>query len=104
MKISRFCRKIPASPNCFIPSAKPPALESRGAATSLHSRAIPMKKITRQRTLSPGGVRVVAIGGGTGLSMLLRGLKHFVARRRQESGGPPHTDLPATAQPNHDGL
>jgi uncharacterized cofD-like protein len=27
------------------------------------------------------GVRVVAIGGGTGLSMLLRGLKHYMARR-----------------------
>src|SRR3984957_11963445 len=103
MKISRFCRKIPASPNCFIPSAKPPALESRGAATSLHSRAIPMKKITRQRTLSPGGVRVVAIGGGTGLSMLLRGSKHFVARRRQGAGRFPISDLAAIVTVTDDG-
>lgn len=30
------------------------------------------------RSLHPGGLRVVAIGGGTGLSTLLRGLKQYV--------------------------
>ncbi|HUK54513.1 MAG TPA: YvcK family protein [Candidatus Binatia bacterium] len=29
-----------------------------------------------------GGVRIVALGGGTGLSTLLRGLKHYAAARR----------------------
>ena len=32
---------------------------------------------------------MVAIGGGTGLSTLLRGLKHFVARAGEHAAGPP---------------
>ncbi len=36
-----------------------------------------------------GGLRIVALGGGTGLSTLLRGLKeHFTGRRRGDAGGP----------------
>jgi uncharacterized cofD-like protein len=46
---------------------------------------------------------VVAIGGGTGLSMLLRGLKHYVARRRQESGRHPISDLAAIVTVTDDG-
>jgi uncharacterized cofD-like protein len=49
------------------------------------------------------GVRVVAIGGGTGLSMLLRGLKHYVARRRQESDRHPIGDLAAIVTVTDDG-
>jgi len=98
-----FCRKIPALPNCFTPSAKPPAPESRCAASSLHGDAIPMKKRTRQPTVAIGGVRIVAIGGGTGLSMLLRGLKHFVARRRHESERHPIRDLAAIVTVTDDG-
>jgi uncharacterized cofD-like protein len=62
-----------------------------------------MKKSTGRRTVSAGGVRVVAIGGGTGLSMLLRGLKHFVARRRQESERHPIIDLAAIVTVTDDG-
>ena len=62
-----------------------------------------MKKRTRQRTAGPGGVRVVAIGGGTGLSMLLRGLKHYVARRGQESERHPISDLAAVVTVTDDG-
>jgi uncharacterized cofD-like protein len=62
-----------------------------------------MKKGTRQRSVVPGGVRVVAIGGGTGLSMLLRGLKHYVARRRQESERHPISDLAAIVTVTDDG-
>jgi uncharacterized cofD-like protein len=62
-----------------------------------------MKKRRRQRGVSPGGVRVVAIGGGTGLSMLLRGLKHYVARRRQESDRYPISDLAAIVTVTDDG-
>jgi len=62
-----------------------------------------MKKRTPQRTVSPGGVRVVAIGGGTGLSILLRGLKHNVARRRQESERHPISDLAAIVTVTDDG-
>jgi uncharacterized cofD-like protein len=59
-----------------------------------------MKNGTQQRT---PGVRVAAIGGGTGLSMLLRGLKHYVARRRQESDRHPISDLAAIVTVTDDG-
>jgi len=62
-----------------------------------------MKKKTRQRAGGTGGVRVVAIGGGTGLSTLLRGLKQFVARRRQESERHPIGDLAAVVTVTDDG-
>src|SRR6202162_555273 len=62
-----------------------------------------MKKNTRQAAVGPSGVCVVAIGGGTGLSMLLRGLKHYVARRRQESERHPITDLAALVTVTDDG-
>jgi uncharacterized cofD-like protein len=52
-------------------------------------------------------VRIVALGGGTGLSMLLRGLKQHVARRKQEAGrvGPrrPIADLAAVVTVTDDG-
>jgi uncharacterized cofD-like protein len=59
-----------------------------------------MKNGTQQRT---SGVRVVAIGGGTGLAMLLRGLKHYVARRRQETTRHPISDLAAIVTVTDDG-
>lgn len=62
-----------------------------------------MKKKTREGNAAPGGVRVVAIGGGTGLSMLLRGLKHYVARRRHESERHPISDLAAIVTVTDDG-
>jgi uncharacterized cofD-like protein len=49
------------------------------------------------------GVRVVAIGGGTGLSMLLRGLKRHVARRPQEITRFPIADLTAIVTVTDDG-
>jgi uncharacterized cofD-like protein len=62
-----------------------------------------MKKKSQPLAVSAGGVRAVAIGGGTGLSMLLRGLKHFVARRRQESERHPLSDLAAIVTVTDDG-
>src|ERR1700685_1431899 len=62
-----------------------------------------MKKKPRERTLGPAGVRVVAIGGGTRLSLLLHGLKDFVARRRQESDRHPISDLAAIVTVTDDG-
>ena len=62
-----------------------------------------MKKRTKEKPAGPAGVRVVAIGGGTGLSMLLRGLKHFVARRRQEADRHPIADLAAVVTVTDDG-
>ena len=48
-------------------------------------------------------VRIVALGGGTGLSTLLRGLKEHVARRRQEGGRRPIADLAAVVTVTDDG-
>lgn len=59
-----------------------------------------MKRPSQSRT---PGVRVAAIGGGTGLSMLLSGLKHLVARRRQESGRHRISDLAAIVTVTDDG-
>jgi len=49
------------------------------------------------------GARIVAIGGGTGLSTLLRGLKNYVARRRQEVPRLPIADLAAVVTVTDDG-
>src|SRR6201998_703248 len=62
-----------------------------------------MKKRKRRRASGASGVRVVASGGGTGLSMLLRGLKHYVARRRQELERHPISDLAAIVTVTDDG-
>lgn len=51
-------------------------------------------------------LRIVALGGGTGLSMLLRGLKHHVASRPEELARPeayPITDLAAVVTVTDDG-
>ena len=52
---------------------------------------------------SAHGVRVAAIGGGTGLSTILHGLKHYVARRRQEADRHPISDLAAIVTVTDDG-
>lgn len=62
-----------------------------------------MTKNTRERAVGLAGVRVVAIGGGTGLSTLLRGLKHYVARRRHEADRHPIGDLAAIVTVTDDG-
>ena len=43
-----------------------------------------MKRTPRKPKQSSSGFNVVALGGGTGLSTLLRGLKNLVSRRRDE--------------------
>jgi uncharacterized cofD-like protein len=50
-----------------------------------------VKKNASKPKLLSHGFRVVALGGGTGLSTLLRGLKEYVVRRRDEH---PNTDRP----------
>src|ERR1700704_2350732 len=59
-----------------------------------------MKNVRQQRA---PGARVVAIGGGPGLSMLLRGLKPYLARRRQETDRHPIADLAAIVTVTDDG-
>jgi len=48
-------------------------------------------------------VRIVAMGGGTGLSTLLRGLKEYVARRKEERSRLPISDLAAVVTVTDDG-
>lgn len=48
-------------------------------------------------------VRIVALGGGTGLSTLLRGLKESVARRKEERSRFPIADLAAVVTVTDDG-
>src|SRR5579863_8259171 len=43
------------------------------------------KATLTRRTPKPNGIRAVAIGGGTGLSTLLRGLRRYVASPHQSS-------------------
>src|SRR5258708_1886335 len=61
-----------------------------------------MEKATRER-----GLRVVAIGGGTGLSTLLKGLKRFVLQPAEmavtEPGSPVIRDLCAVVTVSDDG-
>jgi uncharacterized cofD-like protein len=62
------------------------------------------KRASKSKTLSRG-FRVVALGGGTGLSTLLRGLKELVIRRVDEhaSAGHPIADLAAIVTVTDDG-
>jgi uncharacterized cofD-like protein len=48
-------------------------------------------------------VRIVALGGGTGLSTVLRGLKEYVARRKKERVQLPISDLAAVVTVTDDG-
>jgi uncharacterized cofD-like protein len=62
------------------------------------------KRATKSKPLSRG-LRVVALGGGTGLSVLLRGLKEHVIRRRDKHPTPerPIVDLAAIVTVTDDG-
>ncbi len=64
-----------------------------------------MKKRTSKSNHISRGLHVVALGGGTGLSTLLRGLKEFVTRRRDDSGNvrQPISDLTAIVTVTDDG-
>jgi uncharacterized cofD-like protein len=48
-------------------------------------------------------IRIVALGGGTGLSAVLRGLKQYVAGPKSNSGGQPIADLTAVVTVTDDG-
>src|SRR3989442_14201544 len=61
------------------------------------------QKLRSDAALAAQAVRVVALGGGTGLSTLLSGLKEHVARRRQEAGRRPIADIAAIVTVTDDG-
>lgn len=64
-----------------------------------------MNRSRRKKNLQSRGLRVVALGGGTGLSALLRGLKEHVVRRtdRRASRERPIADLAAIVTVTDDG-
>jgi uncharacterized cofD-like protein len=64
-----------------------------------------VKKRTTNSNVLARGFRIVALGGGTGLSTLLRGLKEFVVRRQDEhpTTERPITDLAAIVTVTDDG-
>jgi len=64
-----------------------------------------VKKRTSKSERPSRGLHVVALGGGTGLSTLLRGLKEYVSRRRDDSGKArrPISDLTAIVTVTDDG-
>jgi uncharacterized cofD-like protein len=64
-----------------------------------------MKRTTRKRASGHRGFRVVALGGGTGLSTVLRGLKELVARRTDTpiQRSRPISDLAAIVTVTDDG-
>src|ERR1700723_3812057 len=55
------------------------------------------------RQARPHSVRIVALGGGTGLSTVLRGLKEYVSPRNKESVLRPISDLAAVVTVTDDG-
>lgn len=59
-----------------------------------------MRAVLEKRALP---VRVVALGGGTGLSAVLRGLKQYVAERDEPDAGAPIADLTAVVTVTDDG-
>ena len=65
----------------------------------------PVKKSAPKKEPLPRGMRVVALGGGTGLSALLRGLKNHVMRQRDPSASPdrPIADIAAIVTVTDDG-
>jgi uncharacterized cofD-like protein len=64
-----------------------------------------VKKLKEKKREPEQGLRVVALGGGTGLSALLRGLKNHVVRRSDQHATPerPITDLVAIVTVTDDG-
>ena len=62
------------------------------------------ERTSKSKQLSRG-LNVVALGGGTGLSTILRGLKELVIRRRDDPADPQHpiADLTAIVTVTDDG-
>src|SRR6202521_4212790 len=108
---SRIWRRTRASPNCFIrtPASRAPRTTT-SAKKSLPSPQHMDTNIAESRPPeSPArerGLRVVAIGGGTGLSTLLKGLKRFVRWPSEipaEPDSPSIRDLSAIVTVSDDG-
>src|SRR5258708_9658698 len=89
---SRTWRTIPVLPSCSTPSQA--------------SRRLPLQKTksvkgvflsqTENSSLESCGLRVFAIGGGTGLSTLLLGLKYYTVLHGKTPGMPPYITILTT--------
>src|SRR5215469_15181062 len=117
--MTRTSRTLPRTlglPNCSIPipglTWNLPILLAKRNRSSLSARKFLMETKTsacaiRERTARPGDLRVVAIGGGTGLSTLLKGLKRFVLTPAETLAGasdsPVICDLSAVVTVSDDG-
>src|ERR1700752_753122 len=68
-------------------------------------KPLALKKRTSNSKSASRGLNVVALGGGTGLSTLLRGIKEYVSRRREgpSNGLHPITDLTVIVTVTEDG-
>src|ERR1700747_1556795 len=82
---SRIWQRIHASQNCSIPIpanwVHRTAISAKKSLPSLQDTFMEIQSAESgppEKTVRERGLRVVAIGGGTGLSTLLKGLKRFV--------------------------
>jgi uncharacterized cofD-like protein len=85
-----FSKKIPDSPNSFTRIAT--AQQADG-----------FRHVNHPKSHRVRATRIVAIGGGTGLSMLLRGLKSRVDPRERANSQHPISDLAAVVTVTDDG-
>src|SRR6202051_3270822 len=110
---SRIWQRIRASRNCSIPipakSVARTATSAKKSLTSLQDTFMEIQSAESglpEKTVRERGLRVVAIGGGTGLSTLLKGLKRFVlwaAETPAEPDFPSIRDLSAVVTVSDDG-
>src|SRR6202158_621807 len=110
---SRIWQRIHASRNCSIRipanSVAPTATSAKKSLPSLQDTFMEIQSAESgppEKTVRERGLRVVAIGGGTGLSTLLKGLKRFVlwaAEIPAEPDFPSIRDLSAVVTVSDDG-
>src|SRR5215469_10416335 len=90
-RTSPSSRKTPGLPNCFTRIGTAPGPDGSPPV----SRRSPLQRAKP--------VRIVAIGGGTDLSTLLRGLKGYVAPQHRHNSRNPIADLAAIVTVTDDG-
>src|SRR6202051_4585200 len=110
---SRIWQRIRASRNCSIPipakSVARTATSAKKTLTTLQDTFMEIQSAESglpEKTVRERGLRVVAIGGGTGLSTLLKGLKRFVlwpSEISPEPDFPTIRDLSAVVTVSDDG-
>ena len=100
--ISRTWRTIRALPNCFTPRFRKACLEPSESCTNSDPAQSAGARL-RNRDGTARTLRVVAIGGGTGLSTLLRGLRRHVPASGETAAEQRHRGLAAVVTVTDDG-